>query len=97
MALLSKLILIGRVVIGFACILLGVAGAGFCLLTILDPIGSKMSDDGDPFGVPPSRVESALMYLGYLVILALGIWLLSGQFSENREPPLKALKSEVVP
>ena len=41
---------------------------------LLDPVGTKHADDGDPFGPPPSRLESTAILLfgcGFLVLAAL--------------------------
>jgi hypothetical protein len=33
------------------------------VVAVIDPAGTKMADDGDPFGTPPSRLGSAVVCL----------------------------------
>jgi hypothetical protein len=50
------------------------AGLGitvFAVLAIVDPVGSQMANDADPFGMPPTTVES-LAYLAIGVALCVG-------------------------
>lgn len=56
------------IVVGLLIMLVGV-------VAILDPEGTNMSDDGDPFGEPPSRVESAVVASVGLTLLVSGSWL----------------------
>jgi hypothetical protein len=61
--------------------------AGFVLLTVapmvalvhviglLDPVGSKASDDGDPFGTPPPASESITALVVCAALVVLGLWL----------------------
>jgi|CXWL01.1.fsa_nt_gi hypothetical protein len=60
--------LIGAMLMGLA-----VVGVLFCVLAMIDPRGSKMSDDGDPFGEPPSLAESASMGGCYLLLGICGL------------------------
>jgi hypothetical protein len=61
--------------------------AGFLLLTVapmvalvhviglLDPVGSKASDDGDPFGTPPPASESIVALVVCAALVVLGLWM----------------------
>jgi hypothetical protein len=56
----------GLIVIGLLIVLVSV--------TALDPVGAKHADDADPFGPPPSRLETAVILLlggGVLVFAVL--------------------------
>ncbi len=55
---------------------MGFLGIGFGIIALIDSIGSKMSDDADPLGVPDS-LEVSLFKTGvYFLIFLLGIlWL----------------------
>jgi len=64
-----------RIIIGvFAFILLfvGLIGTPIALLFIFDPVGTKMADDNDPFGPPPSLFGSVLTLLFFLIVSAVG-------------------------
>ncbi len=71
---------------GFMIALFGLLGTGVGILAILDPAGSKMSDDSDPFGTPPSLLESVARTLFYLLITGFGIWLLSYKSKRDLNP-----------
>ena len=64
-----------RLAIGGVLIAGGVLGALFALLGVMDPQGSKLADDGDPFG-PVSRADGLVALLGYLASIAIGALLL---------------------
>ena len=49
-------------------LLIGFVGIMGSLFAMFDPIGAKISDDGDPFGITPSPLSSLLMLLVYLAI-----------------------------
>lgn len=66
-----------RVGIGFVVALFGLFATGIGILGLLDPVGSKMADDSDPFGAPPSFLESGLFTLIFLSMAIFGIWLMS--------------------
>ena len=42
----------------------------FQILALVDPAGTKMADDGDPFGVPTSRSKTTI---AMLVTVAAGV------------------------
>jgi hypothetical protein len=51
----------------------GSLGILFGIITILDPVGSKLSDDSNPLGTPPTTMESLALTAMYLLIFGLGI------------------------
>jgi hypothetical protein len=44
--------------------------------SIIDPAGSKMTDDSDPFGMPPSVEEHAMYIFAIVAIYTLAYFLL---------------------
>jgi UPF0716 family protein affecting phage T7 exclusion len=60
---------------GFFLLISGLIGSAVALLSIVDPVASKMADDGDPFGTPPSRLTSLLILLIYLRVSCPGAFL----------------------
>lgn len=64
-----------RLAIGGVLIAGGMLGALFALLGIIDPQGSKLADDADPFG-PISRTDGWLALLADLASVAVGALLL---------------------
>lgn len=65
-----------RVGLGCLFMLVGVLGVGFGVLGILDPVGTKMADDGDPFGTPHTLTESLTITGIYALVLLFGLWLM---------------------
>jgi len=66
------------------------------LLTLLDPAGAQMADDGSPFGTPPST-SSTLLWLPLSVVLgALGAWLAFRAKRRPGESPPRALVPIVI-
>ncbi len=64
-------------VAGLFLLLGGIVGTAVSLLAVLDPVGTKMSDDADPFGTPPSFFSSLsilLVYLGVSGVGAFVVW-----------------------
>lgn len=55
--------------------LISALGIAFAVLALIDPAGSKLSDDGDPFGMPASAVEVWLQLLFYVTLLFTGLWM----------------------
>jgi len=55
------------VVFGIAVIIYAVA--------LIDPVGSQMANDGDPFGTPPPWQYAALGLIVSLVVAGFGGWL----------------------
>jgi hypothetical protein len=72
---------------GFFLLLSGLFGTAVPVFSMLDPGASKMADDGDPFGTPPSLLDSFLILLVYLGVSGVGAFLV---WSSVREPPASA-------
>jgi hypothetical protein len=60
---------------GLFLLISGLIGTAVALLSIIDPVASKMADDGDPFGTPPSLLSSASILLVYLGVAGVGAFL----------------------
>jgi hypothetical protein len=73
----------------FLCLvsLLGVL-IGSC--GVVDPVGIKTADDGDPFGAPPSRIELLLFTAGFAAVGALGLKMIFKHTKEVQHPSEKA-------
>src|SRR5262245_36222501 len=75
-----------RVVLGSAMILLGWIIAVIGIVAIVDPIGTKMADDGDPFGTPPSRLTSATITSLSILVVVGGVLLVRGGARSSHVP-----------
>ena len=75
---MSKIIKFIRITTGAVLMLVSSFGILFGIVAMIDPIGSKMADDSNPFGVPPSFIESLSLMLMYLLFFILGLWLVLG-------------------
>ena len=73
--------------LGLFLLLGGLVATAVALLCIIDPIGCKMADDGDPFGTPPSPLSSLLILLVYLGVSGVGAFLV---WKSGRKPPASA-------
>jgi hypothetical protein len=60
---------------GLVLLLSGIVGTAVALLSIFDPVASKMADDGDPFGTPPSLFSSLVILFIYLCLCGPGAFL----------------------
>jgi hypothetical protein len=65
----------------------GVAGSGVGVFALIDPRGTQMSNDADPFGAPPSVLDSSFMVCVYLLVAGVGAFLL---WRSLRKPPISA-------
>jgi hypothetical protein len=63
-------------VFGLILLLFGILGVGLGILDILDPAGTKMADDSDPFGTPNTLTESLTLTAIFAVVLLSGLSLL---------------------
>jgi len=70
-----KITRVAFLVSGFVLFALGLFGALFGLVAIIDPIGTQMANDLDPLGTPPSLVESITITGLYAALAILGGWL----------------------
>ena len=73
--------------VGLFLLLGGLVGTAVSLLAVLDPVRTKMSDDADPFGTPPSLLISLSILLVYLGVSGLGAFLV---WRSVRKPPASA-------
>ena len=60
---------------GFLLLLGGLFGAAVALFSIVDPVATKMADDGDPFGTSSSLLDSLTILLVYLGVSGVGAFL----------------------
>jgi hypothetical protein len=61
--------------VGLFLLLGGLVATAVAMLCIIDPVGCKMADDGDPFGTPPSLLSSLSILFVYLGISGVGAFL----------------------
>ena len=61
---------------GVILLALGLVGNIVAILGVIDPAGAKLSDDADPFGSPPTLLNSILVCFTYLGIGFAGLFLL---------------------
>ena len=74
----AKIIQFTGICFGCIFILLGSVGILLGIIAIIDPVGTKMANDGDPFGVPPTISESLTLTLIYVFVFFLGVLLVIG-------------------
>jgi hypothetical protein len=60
---------------GFLLLTVAPVGALVQVIGLLDPVGSKLSDDGDPFGTPPPASGSIIALVVCAALVVLGLWL----------------------
>jgi len=73
--------------LGLFLLLGGLVATAVALLCIIDPVGCKMADDGDPFGTPPSLLSSLSVLFVYLGVSGVGAFLV---LRLVRKPPASA-------
>gem|GEM_PF-3539855 len=61
---------------GPVLILVSVLGVLFSILALIDPAGVQASDDANPLGAPPTFLQSSGILLAYLLLGAVGTYLL---------------------
>ena len=66
-----------KAIAGTGLLLVGLVGSAMSFLALADPVGTKMADDADPFGVPPSASGSLILLVVFLAVGAVGVYLLS--------------------
>jgi hypothetical protein len=74
-------------VLGLFLLVGGLVATAVALLCIIDPVGCKMADDGDPFGTSPSLLSSLLILLVYLGVSGVGASLV---WKSGRKPSASA-------
>ena len=62
---------LGGLISGFAFL-----GCFFSALALIDPRGAQLTNDADPFGIPPTACELWLELALWLALLCVGLWLL---------------------
>ena len=72
---------------GLFLLLSGLFGTAVAVFSMLDPVASKMADDGYAFGLPPSLLYSFLILLVYLGVSGVGAFLV---WRSVRKPPASA-------
>jgi hypothetical protein len=72
---------------GLIPLLIGFLGTAGSVFEIFDPAGSKMVDDADPFGTPPSLLSSLVILFISLCFCGAGAFLL---WRSGRKPPASA-------
>jgi hypothetical protein len=72
---------------GLILLLIGFLGTAGSVFEIFDPAGSKMADDADPFGTPPSLLGSLVMLFISLCICGAGAFLM---WRSGRKPHVSA-------
>ena len=60
---------------GVGLVLFSLLACALSVVAIIDPVGTKMADDHDPFGPPPSRLSSAGMLGIFIGTGAAGVYL----------------------
>ncbi|MEM7468729.1 MAG: hypothetical protein AAF387_17820, partial [Pseudomonadota bacterium] len=51
---------------------IGILGVLVSITAIIDPVGTKLADDGDPFGIPPSLSETIIVTGIYFLVVVVG-------------------------
>jgi len=74
----AKISHLTRIAFGCFLTLFGSLGVVVGIIAIIDPIGSKMADDSDPFGIPLTIYESLIVTVVYVLIFILGLCLTIG-------------------
>jgi len=65
-----------RITSGVSLILFSLLACGLSFIAIIDPVGTKMADDNDPFGPPPSRVCSLCKLCIYFGVGAAAVYII---------------------
>jgi hypothetical protein len=76
---------------GIALVLLSLVACGVYLIAMIDPVGTKMADDNDPFGPPPSRLYSLTAFCISVTVGSAGIYLVARSFYSDRSKPTSGL------
>lgn len=70
-----KVFQILQIGLGLVLILFGGLGSVVGIIGIIDPVGTQMSDDSNPFGTPHTFVQSLSETLIFILIFSLGVLL----------------------
>jgi len=63
--------------VGALLLVFGLLGVIVAIFALVDPAGAKLADDGNPFGPPPSRVQSVQQMVAFAVTALAGAWLIA--------------------
>lgn len=72
---------------GVGLLLLSLVACGVSLIAILDPVGTQMADDNNPFGLPPSRLYSVCALCVSVAIGAAGAYLVRRSSRSPKNAP----------
>lgn len=56
------------------------------VVALLDPVGTKMADDPDPFGAPDPWYVPTLRLLASVAVGAFGLWLAASGIRKSKMP-----------
>jgi len=68
------------IIAGVVLALLSLVACAVSVIAIVDPVGTQMADDNDPFGPPPSRLFSLSMLGVSAAVGAAGVYLIAKSF-----------------
>ena len=68
------------IIAGIGLVLFSLVACGVSLIAIIDPVGTQMADDNDPFGTPPSRRFSVSALCVFIAIGAAGVYVVRRSF-----------------
>ena len=75
----------GRAICAALLFIVGILVVGVAIFALIDPVGTKMADDNDPFGTPVPRLGSALVLIaGMSLVLAGGLIVRAAIRAERR-------------
>ena len=76
----SEMGALARKLMGILMLAAGAIGVIVCVISIVDPVGTQLADDGAPFVAPLSAWRSIVLTLAYAALAAAGAWLLRHRF-----------------
>lgn len=79
-----KMVRVLRLILGLLFVIGGSIVVFISVVAFVEPVGTKHADDGDPFGTPPSRLESAAIASSGFAGLLVGLFLAGGAFGLTR-------------
>ena len=75
---------LAQITSGIVLSVVGFLGVIVAALGLIDPAGTKLADDGDPFGSPDPWYVGALIFGAFAACAVVGLWLLFG-FGKRRD------------
>ena len=82
-------------ILGVLTSALGLGGSLFAVLALLDPAGTQLANDHDPFGTPPSTGEVLESLAVWLALLGIGLWLSLPRRESKRARPQQARTNSI--